>query len=108
MDERMKPCGVCGIICSHLGARGNIIVCRACTNKATTIDGRPVTFDEWAEKRNDVLYLMGPDFFYKDPDPQAGQPAPEAWETGVWIEGIQVTPYEGVAGWTGFIVKSNP
>lgn len=105
MDEQLRPCGVCGEICSHLGARGNTVVCGDCAAKATTVDGRPITFHEWVETRNGAMQFMGPDAFYKDPDSDAGQLAREVWETGVWISGVRVTPYEGVAGWTGFIVK---
>lgn len=106
MSDFMKPCGICGEICNHRGARGNVVVCPKCTDRATTLDGRPVTFYESIEKREDgVLMFMGPDVYYKAPDPEAGSSVPGFWTDGLWIDGKRVELYEGVAGWLGLIVR---
>ena len=102
----MLPCGVCGEICSHLGARGQIVVCRNCEAKATTLDGRPLAFYETLTKREDGVYqMMGPGAYYKEPDPDAGEKYVDQSDFGIWIDGSRVYLYEGVAGWLGLIVR---
>ncbi len=105
MDKRILPCGICGELCSHLGARGRTVVCRLCEAKATTHDGRPLEFYEGFKKENGVTYFMGPGAYFKEPDPEAGTRYSEIWEKGIWIDGRQVELYEGVAGWVGLIVR---
>ena len=101
----MKPCGICAVECSHLGARGQVVVCRTCEAKATTADGRSLVFHEGFKKEDGVLYFMGPGAYYADGDPEAGEECTEIWDKGIWIEGQRVELYEGVAGWMGLIVR---
>ncbi len=101
----MKPCGICGETCSHLGARGQIVVCRLCEAKATTIDGRPLEFYEGSKLENGVLCLLGPGAYFREPDREAGIEYREIWDKGIWIDGRRVELYEGVAGWLGLVVR---
>ena len=105
MNRHIKPCGICGENCSHLGSRGKTVVCPKCEAKATTPDGRPLVFQEGFKHENGVTYLLGPGAYFAEPDPEAGEEYRDLWEKGIWIEGRQVELYEGVAGWVGLIVR---
>jgi len=105
MEKFLLPCGICDIPCSHLGARGHTVVCRACEIRATTHGGRPLEFREGFKEENGVIFFLGPGAYFKEPDHEAGVQYSEIWDKGIWIDGRQVELYEGVAGWIGLIVR---
>ena len=108
-DEKpshIKPCPICGREHSHLGARGQLKVCRYCETRAVDSQHRPVGFGERVVKVGNTIVLGGPYAFYAEPDPEAGTENAEVSSTYTcWIDGIECRLYEGVAGWIGLVAK---
>ena len=107
-QDRILPCGICGTECSHLGARGNIVVCAKCTARAVDSTGRPIEFSESMTKVNGIYVMGGPTAYFKEPDPEAGQICQEVTRSYTcWVDGTEVHLYEGVAGWLGLVMPNN-
>jgi hypothetical protein len=103
-SKYLKPCPACGEQCNQLGARGNLAVCRKCSQKATDSLGNPVYIAEGVETRDGIHMLLGPTAYFAKPNPSADTVCAEVEETGlVYIDGVNYRVYEGVAGWLGFV-----
>ena len=103
----IRPCAICGEICSHLGARGRNVVCQTCARRAVDSVGRPICFEEDGSARGNVIIFEGSRAYYREPDPQAGEMNLEVSASYTcWIDGVECHLYEGVAGWIGLVVNS--
>ena len=106
--DRILPCGICGKDCSHLGARGNTVVCWPCAERAVDSTGRPIEVSERWTKQNGILTQGGPTAYFTEPDPEAEQICQEVTRSyKCWVDGIEVRVYEGVAGWLGLVMPNS-
>ncbi len=91
-----------------MGARGNIVVCWNCVERAVDSTGRPIEISERWTKTNGILVQGGQTAYFKAPDPQAGEICAEVTQSyKCWVDGTEVRVYEGVAGWLGLVMPTN-
>lgn len=103
--DHIRPCGICGELCSHLGARGRIVVCNDCENRVTDSRGRPIEVTEGFTYSGCIRMMTGPEVVYKAEKNARSEKCEEVNKSNTgFIDGKPVELYEGVAGWLGWVL----
>ena len=103
--DHLRPCGICGENCNHLGARGRVVVCPKCELRVTDADGRPVEVAEGFTFSGCIRVMTGPTVSYRTEKGARPEACDSVNKTHIaFVDGKPVELFEGVAGWLGWVL----